>query len=131
MHIVPLCWLGWVGELQLLAAGILAAPGCSRLKCHHRGVCVWLPRALTAGGCATQLCWCVCVCAGVAEELLQPYQLDTAALAASPCAMQLVLLPYGDFKKSKGTVNRWGIGRCTKSVAIFHFGVMLLHAGLL
>lgn len=94
-------------------------------------VCVVTQGADCRGMCNTFVLVCVCVCAGVAEELLQPYQLDTAALAASPCAMQLVLLPYGDFKKSKGTVNRWGIGRCTKSVAIFHFGVMLLHAGLL
>jgi hypothetical protein len=39
-------------------------------------------------------------------ELLEPFGLDTAALSASPCSPQLVLLPYGEFKQSKGKYSK-------------------------
>lgn len=49
---------------------------------------------------------CACTHAGVDASLLQPYELDTAALSAKPCSIQLVLLPYGDFKQAKGAYRR-------------------------
>lgn len=52
------------------------------------------------------VCACTCTCSGVDASLLQPYELDTAALSAKPCSIQLVLLPYGEFKQSKGAYRR-------------------------
>jgi hypothetical protein len=39
---------------------------------------------------------------GVESSVLEPYQLDAAALAQPGCSMQLVLLPYGEDKQSTG-----------------------------
>lgn len=52
------------------------------------------------------MCACTCTCAGADATLLQPYELDTAALSAKPCSIQLVLLPYGEFKQAKGAYRR-------------------------
>jgi hypothetical protein len=40
--------------------------------------------------------------AGVEPSVLEPFKLDTAALTKAGCSMQLVLLPYGDAKQSRG-----------------------------
>lgn len=38
---------------------------------------------------------------------MKPFDLNATTLSSQPCSLQLVLLPYGVRKESRGDVERW------------------------